>query len=221
MVSDDVVSEDFVAENLGRIRARIAAAGGDPGTIGIVGVTKTFGVAAARAGHKAGLSDFGENYAAELLAKEAAFHPREVRWHFLGAIQTNKLARLAGAVDCFESVCRSKEIDGIARRRPGAGIMIQLELSGLPGRNGATQVETTGLVEAARAQGLEVWGLMTVAPPHGDGARRAFRRLTEMADDLGVPERSMGMSEDLEIAVEEGTTLLRIGRGLFGSRSPR
>ena len=189
--------------------------------VGIVAVTKTFGVEAARSAFSAGLRDFGENYAAELLTKEAVFHPEGARWHFLGAIQTNKLARLVGAVDCFESVARSKEIDALARRRPGAGIMIQMELSGLPGRNGASQVETPGLVEQARTLGLEVWGLMTVAPPEAEAARRSFRRLREMADDLGIPERSMGMSEDLEIAVEEGSTLLRVGRALFGDRPPR
>ncbi len=216
-----MVSEHEVEENLAGLRGRIEAAGGDPARVGIVGVTKTFGIEAAVAGHRAGLSDFGENYAAELLAKEAAFHPSGVRWHFLGAIQTNKLARLVGAVDCFESVCRAKEIDALAKRRPGAGIMIQMELSGLAGRNGATQIETPRLVEQARHSGLEVWGLMTVAPPEPEPARRAFRRLVEMADDLGVPERSMGMSDDLEIAVEEGSTLLRIGRALFGPRPPR
>jgi PLP dependent protein len=216
-----VVHPEQVVENLAGLRQRIAAAGGDPARVGILAVTKTFGVDAARAAVAAGLSDLGENYAAELLAKEASFHPPGVRWHFLGAIQTNKLARLVGAVDCFESVARTREVDQLARRRPGAAIMVQLELSGLPGRNGATQVEAPGLVAAARSAGLEVWGLMTVAPPEPDAARRAFRRLVEMADDLGLPERSMGMSEDLEIAVEEGSTLLRIGRGLFGARPAR
>ena len=189
--------------------------------VGIVAVTKTFGVEVAHAAYDAGLRDFGENYATELLAKEALFHPDGTRWHFLGAMHTNKLARLVGAVDCFESVSRSKEIDALARRRPGAGIMIQLELSGLAGRNGASQVDAPALVHEARSLGLEVWGLMTVAPLEADAARRAFRRLREMADDLGIPERSMGMSDDLEIAVEEGSTLLRVGRALFGARPPR
>lgn len=170
------------------------------------------------AGYEAGLRDFGENYAAELQKKATEFSPEGVRWHFLGAIQTNKVGRLVRVTSCFQGLARVKEAEAIASRRPGAAVMVQMELTGLSQRNGATQKETPGLVAKARELGLEVWGLMTVAPQEPDDARRAFRRLREMADDLGVPERSMGMTDDLEIAVEEGSTMIRVGRALFGHR---
>ena len=215
------ISTELVAENLAAIRQRIAQAGGDPADVAVVAVTKTFGIDAVRAGFDAGLREFGENYEAELTKKASAFHPTGVRWHYLGAIQTNKLSRLVQAADCIESLSRIKEAEAIARRKPGATVMVQMDFTALPGRNGATQVETPALVGRARNLGLEVWGLMTVAPQDPDAARRTFRRVREMADDLGIPERSMGMTDDLEIAVEEGSTMVRVGRALFGARTTR
>ena len=203
------------------LRERIASAGGDPAEVAVLAVTKTFGSDALAGAYAAGLRDLGENYATELVTKATAFSQPGVRWHFLGAIQTNKLPRLLEVATCIQSVARLKEVEAISRRRPGMAVMVQLELSGQPGRNGVTQVEAPALVAGAQALGLEVWGLMTVAPPDPVGARRAFRRLREMADDLGLPERSMGMSDDLELAVEEGSTMVRVGRALFGPRAAR
>ena len=97
--------------------------------------------------------------------------------------------------------------------------MVQVELTGLPGRNGVAPEEVQSLVERAQTLGLEVAGLMTVAPQEPDRARVAFRKVREMKEDLGLAEASMGMSDDLEIAVEEGSTMIRVGRGLFGARS--
>ena len=210
-----------MADSLSALRDRIRSAGGDDDAITVVAVTKTFGLDAVHAAHAVGLRDFGENYAGELQTKALAFSPPEVRWHFLGAIQTNKVGRLVQVTTCFQGLARVKEAEAIAQRRPGAAVMIQMELTGLPGRNGASQRATPELVGRARALDLEVWGLMTVAPPEPLAARRAFRRLREMADDLGVPERSMGMTDDLEIAVEEGSTMVRVGRALFGAREVR
>jgi hypothetical protein len=203
------------------LRRRIEAAGGDPGRIRIVAVTKTFSVAHARAALDAGLHDLGENYAAELVEKAAALDDPRARWHFLGAIQTNKLARLAPVTWCFQGLARAKEAEALAQRSPGSRVMVQVDVTGAEGRNGAAPEEVPSLVESARSLGLEVGGIMTVAPQDADAARRCFRRATELADELGLEERSMGMTDDLEIAVEEGSTMLRIGRALFGGRPAR
>ena len=200
------------------IEARIARVSDDPASVSILAVSKTFGPEAVRAGVGAGLRCFGENYAAELVDKAEELRDLDLAWHYLGAIQTNKIARLAPITTCFQSVSRRKEAAGIAARRPGAQIMIQVELTGLPGRNGCLPAEVDSLVAEARAMELDVTGLMTVAPVEPDAARQAFRQITHIADDLGLKERSMGMTDDLELAVEEGSTMVRIGRALFGAR---
>ncbi len=207
-----------IERGLAEIRRRIERVSDDPGSVSILAVSKTFGPEAVRAGVAAGLRSFGENYAAELVDKAHELRDLDVAWHFLGAIQTNKIARLVPVTTCFQGVSRRKEAAGIAARRPGAQIMIQVELTGLPGRNGCAPAEVQDLVGAARAMNLEVTGLMTVAPVEPDAARHAFGEIRRMADDLGLKERSMGMTDDLELAVEEGSTMVRIGRALFGAR---
>ena len=212
---------DEIAERLNGITERIAAAGGDPGRVRIVGVSKTFDADHARAAVCAGLTHLGENYAGELIEKAELLSDLPISWHYLGAIQTNKVGKLATVVSCFESTARERELAAIATRSPGAQVMVQVDLTGLPQRNGADPDEVEHLVSRGRALGLDVVGLMTVALPEPDAARAAFRRLRAMATDLGVTECSMGMTEDLEIAVEEGSTEIRIGRALFGFRAPR
>jgi uncharacterized pyridoxal phosphate-containing UPF0001 family protein len=175
----------------------------------------------ARLAVEAGLGALGENYAGELVHKAADLADLDVEWHFLGSIQTNKLARLLPVVSCLQGVSREKEATAIAARRPGCPIMVQVDVTGAPGRGGAQPVEVVGLVARARALGLDVRGLMTVAPIETTAARAAFRLVRTMADDLGLEERSMGMTDDLELAVEEGSTLVRVGRALFGARPPR
>lgn len=218
---DRATDPDAIAASAAEIRRRIDAAGGDPDRIKIVAVTKTFGPETARATLDAGLHRLGENYAAELVEKAHSLVDCDVSWHFLGAIQTNKVGRLAPVTSVFESVTRQKEADAIAVRKPGASIMVQVDFTGRPGRNGVAPSEVTDVVERSRALGLDVQGLMTVAPLEPESARKAFRRLRELADDLGLPERSMGMTQDLEIAVEEGSTMVRVGRALFGDRPHR
>jgi PLP dependent protein len=184
----------------------------------MVAVTKTFGPETARAALAAGLHRLGENYAAELVEKAQALRDADVAWHYLGTIQTNKIGRLAPVTSVFESVTRVKEADAIAVRKPGATIFVQVDFTGRPGRNGAPPGEVEEVVERARAFGLSVEGLMTVAPMEPEAARAAFRRVRELADDLGLVECSMGMTQDLELAVEEGSTMVRVGRALFGER---
>ena len=216
----------LVSERLEAARRRIEAAGGDPAAVTIVAVTKTFGPGYALAALACGIEDLGENYADELVEKaraldEAAAPP--ARWHFLGSIQRNKIGRLAPFVDCWQGVSRPVEVEAIVRRSPGpVRLFVEVNLAGDPSRPGCDPAAVPGLLEAARATGAEVRGLMAVAP-HGDAdvAEGAFRRLAAMARSLGLDELSMGMSADLESAVRAGTTMLRLGTALFGPRNPR
>lgn len=214
----------MVGVRLAEVRERIASAGGDADTITVMAVTKGFGPDAVRAAFANGLHVVGENYAQELLGKAEALAADPgagaLSWHYLGAIQRNKVRALAAVVDCFESVARRVEGEAIARHHPGARVMVEVDVSDVAGRNGCSEDDAGALVAELRDLGLDVVGLMTVAP-QGPGARAAFRSVRRLADGLGLPERSMGMSDDLEAAVAEGSTSVRIGRGLFGDRPPR
>jgi len=235
-----------VAVRLDQVRHRIEAAGGDLDSVKIVAVTKGFDLSAVRAALASGICDLGENYAVEMLEKREALTREGVgggltspissdstaRWHYLGAIQRNKVRRLAPFVDCWQGVARAVEGQEIAKYSPGAAVLVEVMLPslshnsagngpGVSGRNGCLADQVPQLVEALVAQGLDVQGLMVVGPRIFDDARRSFAMVSDLADRLGLSERSMGMSEDLEIAVEEGSTMVRIGRALFGDRPRR
>ena len=182
----------------------------------VVGVTKGFGLDAVQAALEAGLRDLGENYAKELVDKATAAGGDAV-WHFLGAVQRNKVPDLAPLVGLWESVAREPEGARIARFAPGAPVLVQVDTTGLPGRNGCAPSDVAELVERLRDLGLAVRGLMTVAAPGPAGAA-AFTEVGRLADSLGLDERSMGMSDDLEAAVAAGSTMVRVGRALFGER---
>jgi pyridoxal phosphate enzyme (YggS family) len=192
-------------------------AGGDPSAVRILAVTKGFGPDAVAAARAAGLVDVGENYAAELVSKAPG--PDGTRWHFLGAIQRNKVRALAPLVDVWQSVARLSEGERIAALSPGATVLVQVDSTGLERRNGCPPAEVAALVGALASLSLTVAGLMTVAP-QGDpaAARAAFDEVARLADGLGLVERSMGMTDDLEAAVAAGSTMIRVGRGLFGER---
>ena len=212
-----------VVERLAKVRARIERAGGDPTGIRVLAVTKGFGPDAVSAALAAGLTDVGENYADELLAKAAIPEARREgvdgpRWHYLGVVQRRRVAALAPVVDCWQGVARAVEGEAIGRRRPGASVLVQVDTTGLPGRNGARPAEVPDLVGSLAGDGLRVVGLMTVAPPDPEAARACFRTVRALADRLGLPVRSMGMTGDLELAVAEGSTMVRVGRALFGDR---
>jgi PLP dependent protein len=210
---------------LAGLRARIAAAAPDPARVTLLAVTKGFGPEAVRTAVAAGLVAVGENYADELVAKAAAVagDPGPApEWHYLGAVQRNKVARLAPVVSCWQGVARVAEGRAIARRRPGATVLVQVDVAGLPGRGGVPAGEVGPLVGALRAEALDVAGLMAVGVPGPPEASRAgFRAVVRLADDLGLRVRSLGMTDDLEVALEEGSTMVRVGRALFGERPPR
>lgn len=187
-------------------------------SIRIVGVTKTFNADTVRAAYEVGLRHVGENYVDELVEKRVDARDVGVRWHYLGALQTNKIARVTKVADLLCGVSRLKEIERIAHCRPGMPIYVQVDFTGSEGRNGAEPGQVAGLVGRARELGLEVEGLMTVAAVGPEGAREAFAGTAALADELGLKERSMGMSDDLELACELGASEVRIGRALFGPR---
>jgi uncharacterized pyridoxal phosphate-containing UPF0001 family protein len=206
-----------VAARLAAIRRRIEGAGADPGLVRVVAVTKGFGPDAVAVARACGLTEIGENYGQELLEKAPG--PPGTHWHFLGAIQRNKVRPLAPVVAVWQGVARRVEGERIAQLAPGAEVLIQVDCTGLPGRNGCGPGEVPALTLALSQLDLRVRGLMTVAPPETSEASRAFRLVSQLADSLGLPERSMGMTDDLELAVAAGSTMVRLGRALFGERS--
>jgi pyridoxal phosphate enzyme (YggS family) len=207
-----------VAERLADVERRIARAGGDPGRITVVAVTKGFGPDAVAAATAAGLWDLGENYAQELVAK-AATAPTGVRWHFLGPVQRNKVRMLAPHVAVWQGLDRLAAGEAIASRRPGARVLVQVNVSGEAQKSGCAPEDAAGLVASLRRLGLDVAGLMAVGvvgPP--EQARPGFRMVADLARRLRLGELSIGMSADLEVAVQEGATMIRIGSSLFGPR---
>jgi PLP dependent protein len=205
-----------VGANLDVVRRRIAASGRHLESVRIVAVTKTFGVHEVLAAFELGLRHFGENYVDELCAKHDA--APEGTWHFLGALQANKIKRVGTCADVLSGVSREKELTKIATLTSASALDIQVDFTGRAERNGAAPEDVAHLVSRARELNLNVRGLMVVAPPEPSAAREAFKRTVALADSLGLTERSMGMSEDLEIACEAGTTEVRLGRALFGPR---
>ena len=206
---------EAIADRVAEVRRRISASGGDPEAVRVVAVTKGFGPDAVEAARRAGIDDVGENYAQELLGKVAEAG-NGLRWHFLGAIQRRKVKAMAPFVHLWQSVDRLVAGHEVARHAPGAAVLVQVNVTGRPGRPGCTWAEAPGLVEGLRLAELDVRGLMAVGS--SDGSRDEFRRLAALGSTMGLPEVSMGMSEDLEMAVEEGSTMVRVGRALFGPR---
>jgi pyridoxal phosphate enzyme (YggS family) len=164
----------------------------------------------------------GENYAQELLVKVAALQDGSVRpvIHFIGRLQSNKVRLLAGAVDVWESVDRPSLLEVIARRQPGATVLIQVNATGEHGKGGCHPADVETLADRARTLNLNLNGVMTVGPTSGDPAstRRAFDLARRLTTDLALPTCSMGMTDDLDIALDAGTTRVRIGTALFGRR---
>lgn len=188
----------------------------------IVAVTKSFGVDAIEAANRAGCQAIGENYAQELLEKKDAIPPG-MEVHFIGHLQTNKVRSLVGVVDIWQTVDRISLVDEIAKRSPGAQVLLQVNTTGEATKSGCSFAEVDDLLERATRAQLRPLGLMTIGPTGGDEMQcaQAFAALRGHADRLGLRECSMGMSEDWRIAVREGSTIIRLGSALFGARAPR
>lgn len=225
---------DPIAERLDAIRRRIEAAAGragrDPADIRLVAVSKTRTVDEIRAAVAAGLHEFGENRAQELRDK-SPFFGTDVIWHFIGRLQTNKVKYVvpgAALVHSLDRIDLAHELDrrAAATAAPVA-VLVEVNTSGESSKAGVSPAELHGFLDALRAfTRLRVQGLMTMAAP-GDpaAARTSFRALRRLRDDLrrlpgfdGLVDLSMGMSDDFEIAIEEGATIVRIGTAIFGPR---
>lgn len=217
------MTDDQIAAAVAAVRERVASAarraGRDPGAVTLIGATKTVDAARIAAALDAGLTDVGENRAQELLAKapELARRAHAPTWHFVGQLQRNKVASLVPWVVCWHSVDRLPLGEAIARRAPGARVLVEVNLGDEASKGGCTPADAPALVDALRGLALDVDGLMTVAPQHGE-PRGWFAALREMAASLQLTGLSMGMSGDFEAAVEEGATMVRVGRAIFGAR---
>lgn len=212
--------------NLINVRSRIARAaersGRDPASILLLAVTKVFPAAAIRAAYDLGLRDFGENYVQEFEGK--APHVADLpgaRFHLIGHLQANKAKK---AAELFQAV-QTVDSPRLARRLNESGraldVMLEVKLSGEEAKSGADSAGLPALIEAVRGcPNLTLLGLMTMPPWSDDpeASRPYFRRLRELAQQHGLTQLSMGMSHDLETAIEEGATCVRVGTALFGKR---
>lgn len=217
---DEALIEQLAAplgERLASVRERMRAAGG--AAVTLLPVSKAHPVEAVVAGQRHGLTTFGENYAQELAGKHAALGAAAPEFHFIGQLQRNKVRQIADAVGLWQSVDRIRVADEIAKRAPGARALAQVNLADDPGKAGCNFEDLPELVEHMQSIGLRVEGLMGVGTATDDQATAAgFRRLRNQADALGLVECSMGMTADLELAINEGSTMVRIGTALFGAR---
>jgi hypothetical protein len=214
-------------ERLAAVRERIARAAGrarrDPAEITLLAVTKVFPAKVTREAYELGLRQFGENYVQEFERKapEVA-HLVEARFHLIGHLQSNKSKKAAELFQVIQTVDSPK----LARRLNDAGraldVMLEVKLSEEDAKSGADPAALLELIEAVRGcANLRLLGLMTMPPWTDDpeASRPYFRRLREVAESHGLPQLSMGMSHDLEAAIEEGATCVRVGTALFGKRN--
>ena len=214
----------------GRISAAAASSGRRYSDITLVAVAKTFPAAAVNEVLEAGATDVGENRVQELTAK-AELVSAPVTWHFVGHLQTNKVRDVVGLVALVHSVDRSSVAAEIAKRARAAGIrqrvLVEVNIASEETKHGLTPSHLRPFVEEmAKLEGIEVCGLMAIPPlsESPEGSRPHFDALRVLRDEIAetvptVRELSMGMSRDLEVAVEEGATIVRVGEAIFGSRS--
>lgn len=220
-----------IAENIAKVRARIREAAQavqrDSAAIGLLAVSKTKPAAAIREAHGCGQRDFGENYLQEALGKQAELADLELIWHFIGPIQSNKTRALAEHFDWVHSVDRLKIAQRLSEQRPAhlppLNICLQVNVSGEASKSGCTPQELPALARAViQLPHLKLRGLMTIPEPTDDpqAQRAPLARLRQLRDELSLDLDclSMGMSQDLEAAIAEGATWVRIGTALFGTR---
>ena len=222
---------DRLKSALQAVRLRIAtaarAAGRAPDTVELLAVSKTFGVDAIRAAAAAGQQAFGESYVQEALVKIAALADLSLTWHFIGPLQRNKTRVLAENFDWVHSVDRAIIAQRLNDARPDGldplNVCVQVNVSGEASKSGVSPADLPALVNVvARLPRLRLRGLMAIPAPlaHHDRQQAQFRLLRQLRDGLDVPldTLSMGMSNDLEAAIAEGATLVRVGSAIFGGR---
>ncbi|WP_313314691.1 YggS family pyridoxal phosphate-dependent enzyme [Stutzerimonas nitrititolerans] len=221
-----------IANNIAKVAARIReaaqAAGRDPDTVGLLAVSKTQPAEAIREANGAGLSDFGENYLQEALEKQADLADLALTWHFIGPIQSNKTRAITEHFDWVHSVDRLKIAQRLSEQRPTElpplNVCLQVNVSGEASKSGCAPQDVAELARTiATLPNLRLRGLMAIPEPTNDRAEQhaAFARLRQLQQALALEldTLSMGMSQDLEAAIAEGATWVRIGTALFGARA--
>ncbi len=225
---------DEITRRLQEVHDRIDQARTPEQTVRLVAVTKRFPASVVRSAMAAGCVDFGENYAQELQTKAAEIASFselqqqsaelqqgsvQPRWHMIGPVQRNKVKRIAGVVHLWHSVDRLSLVEEIAKRAPGSALLLQVNFTGEDTKSGADPGGVAALADAAASLNLQVKGLMAMGPTDTSiDPRPTFARCRAMVDELGLVECSTGMSGDFERAIEEGSTMVRIGSAIFGQR---
>ena len=220
-----------IGNNLQHVQARIAAAcakyGRPAGAVQLLAVSKTFGADAVREAMAAGQYAFGENYIQEAVDKITTLHGNGLQWHCIGPVQSNKSRLVAEHFDWVHTVDRLKLAERLSTQRPPhlppLNICLQVNVSGEASKSGCTPAELPALAQAVtQLPGLRLRGLMTIPEPSDDpqAQRAPLARLRQLRDQLhaDLDTLSMGMSQDLEAAIAEGATWVRIGTALFGAR---
>ena len=230
--------ELLTTANLNTVRARIAAAAATAGRVTtdvrLVAVSKKFGPEHVKAAVAAGLRELGENKVQEALQKQTATGDLRVNWHLIGHLQSNKARKAAEAFDWIHSVDSVDLLRRLDRAAADCGrsphLLVQVDLADESAKHGAPEAEVQRILDAAATcRWVELRGLMVLPPwsRNPEAARPYFRRLRQLRDELGtagpgfrLDQLSMGMSHDLEVAIEEGATMVRVGTALFGPRPP-
>ena len=211
-----------VAENLAKVRERIAHTGRDPDEVAIVAVTKGFDVSACREAVGAGLRMLGENRVQEAIGKMDQVPDAD--WHLIGHLQTNKARLAAGRFALIQSVDSVRVAEALARAVPAQQVLVEVNVAREPQRSGADPTHALEVITGVAGM-LDLKGLMAMGPSTGDPtpAFTELRQLRDRAEDRignALPILSMGMSGDFEAAIEEGATIVRVGSAIFGRRAP-
>jgi pyridoxal phosphate enzyme (YggS family) len=217
-----------VAGSCQQIQQRIGTAaqrvGRVPQSVQLIAVTKTVEPARIQEARACGVKHIGENRVQEALSKREPLSSVAVTWHFIGHLQTNKARKIIENFDWVHSIDRIEAAEALARHVVTARfpVLIEVKLHDEPNKSGVSETDLPNLISSVRKlDSLDLRGLMAVPPAveEAEEARPYFQRLRRLASDFGMAELSMGMTHDFEVAVEEGATMVRIGTGLFGTRS--
>jgi pyridoxal phosphate enzyme (YggS family) len=236
MNNEQPLTKDHMAANIDHVRSIIAESalrvGRAPGEIMLVAVSKTMPVELVQMAYNLGVTDFGENRVQEALPKIAAYHPQGLRWHMIGHLQSNKAGKVVSPFYCIHSVDSFHLAQTLSRHAGEQGkrlpVLLQVNVSGEASKEGMSQAEMSELApQVVALPHIQVDGLMTIAPLVEDPeqVRPVFRALRLLREQLRaeLPQcswqhLSMGMTDDYPIAIEEGATIVRIGRAIFGER---
>lgn len=230
----------MISENIAKIRQRIAAAsaraGRNPETVTLLAVAKTFSHDQIREAVRAGVTEIGENYVQELLAKRTLLQDEPIRWHFVGHLQTNKVRSVVKWIHLIHAVDSLKLAREVNRRADEharvVDVLIEVNTTGETSKYGVHPTQTLDLIRSFEPlEAVRVAGLMTIGPflPDPEGSRPMFRMLRELYEraaslgqrNVAMHHLSMGMTGDFEVAIEEGATIVRLGTAIFGARKKK